>query len=60
MIGIIWRKTFWSIEEGVNARFAQHRHAVYGHFQDGFKMVEIFGQLVKFEICGNAVHRPWF
>ena len=59
MVGIIWGKAFWPVKEGVDARLAQHRHAVHCRFENGFEMVEILGQLVKFETVGDACHAPW-
>ena len=53
MIGIIGRKTFRPVEEGVNARRFQHRHAVDRIFQNRFEMIEILRQLIKAEIFGN-------
>ena len=59
MIGVVRGKAFRSVKERVNPCFAQYRHAVDGLFQNGFEMIEILGQLVKFEIFWDAVHRPW-
>ena len=58
VIGIVGGKAFGAIEERVNPRLAQHRHAVDGPFQDRLEVVEILGQLIEFKAVGNARHAP--
>ena len=60
VIGIVGGKTLWPVKEGVDPRRGQHRHPVDGGGEDRLKMVEILGQLVKFEPRRNAIHCPWF
>ena len=54
MIGIVRCKTFRAIEERVNTRLGQSRKTVHRLFENGFEMVEVFGQLIKAEIVWNA------
>ena len=53
VIGIIRRKAFRTVEEGMDACAAQHRHTIHGRLQDRFEMVEILGKLVKLKIVRN-------
>ena len=58
IVAIIGGKAFRPVEEGMDTRLGQHRHAVDRRREDRFEMVEILRQLVKAEVFGNAVHAP--
>ena len=58
IIAVIGGEAFGTVEEGMDPRLRQQRHAGDGLFQDRFEMVEILGQLVKAEILGDARHAP--
>ena len=60
VVSIIRCERFWPVKERVDARLCQHRHPVDGLFQDRFKMVKIFGELVKLKVLRDAIHRPRF
>jgi hypothetical protein len=58
MVGVIWRETFRPIEEGMDPRLCQHRHAFDRSCKDRFEMIKVFRQLVELELVGNAGHSP--
>ncbi len=62
VIGIIGRKAFGTVEKSMDPCLGQHRHPVDGHFKDRFEVIEIFGQLVEFEILRDRPpgFRHWF
>ncbi len=60
VIGIVRGKAFGAVEEGMYPCLGQHRHPIDGVFEDRFEVIEILGQLVEFEILGDAVYGPGF
>ena len=58
MIGIVGRKALGAVKERVNPRLGQHRHPLDSGLKDRLEMVKVLGQLIKFEILGDAFHRP--
>ena len=59
IVAIIGGKAFGAVEEGVDARRLEHRHALGRHLEDRLEMLEILWQRVEAEIFRNAAHAPW-
>ena len=53
VVGIVGREALGAVEEGVNARLPQHRHAGDGALEDRLEVVEVLGELVELEVLGD-------
>lgn len=60
MIGIVGCEVFWIIEECMDVGFGQYWYVFDGSCQDWFEMIEVFRQLIEFELIWNVVYVLWF
>ena len=58
IVAVVGSEAFGTVEESVNARGLEERHAIHGKFENRLEVLVVLRQRVEFEVLGNAVHSP--